>query len=187
MKINEHPLYSRWASMKQRCLNPNHDAYPRYGGRGIKVCDRWLNSSNYVEDIMSEIGPCPGGRYTIDRIDNNGDYEPGNVKWATWKEQSANSRPKCKSVAEIKRCSYCGRFLGRDAFGWNDKKKNYRDATCKKCVAVQSYIYRHSHAPRRTVGLELRKVLNRAELIGKEIGLDDIDTLHMALDLFTIS
>ena len=85
------PLYRTWSSMKQRCLNPKHEAYPNYGGRGIKVCDRWMNYDIYIEDILKKIGPKPEDK-SLDRIDNEGHYEPDNVRWATRKEQNNNKR-----------------------------------------------------------------------------------------------
>lgn len=79
--------------MKQRCLNRNHHAYRDYGGRGITVCDEWILSyEDFVADIEVEIGPRPGPGYSLDRINNNGHYEPGNVRWATPTVQSRNRR-----------------------------------------------------------------------------------------------
>jgi hypothetical protein len=73
--------------MKARCLNPRHKSYRNYGGRGIVVCDRWLNFDNFLDDM----GEKPEG-LTLDRIDNDGNYEPGNVRWATRFEQMRNTR-----------------------------------------------------------------------------------------------
>jgi hypothetical protein len=77
-----------WSRMKNRCNNPNNAKYHRYGGRGIKVCDRWLNS---FENFLSDVGRRPSKKYSIDRINNDGDYEPDNVKWSTAMQQSRNS------------------------------------------------------------------------------------------------
>ncbi len=81
--------YSSYHSMKQRCCNPSNDAYSYYGGRGIVICSRWLES---FENFFEDMGPIPGDGFSIDRIDNNGNYEPKNCKWATKLEQSQNTR-----------------------------------------------------------------------------------------------
>lgn len=83
-------IYKIWDGMKERCSNPNHISYARYGGRGIKVCKEWVKS---FPSFYEYVGDPPSNTHSIDRFPNNdGDYEPGNVRWATPKEQAANRR-----------------------------------------------------------------------------------------------
>lgn len=85
------PFYSIWLSMIRRCTNVKASDYPRYGGRGIKVCHEWLTSFiTFRNDILASIGGRPSDKHGIDRKENNRGYEPGNVRWATQKEQSRN-------------------------------------------------------------------------------------------------
>lgn len=86
--MSDHPLFQVWSDMLKRCTNQKCAAYPNYGGRGITVCDRWLDSpANFIEDM----GPRPDG-YSIDRIDVNGNYEPDNCEWASDEQQIRNRR-----------------------------------------------------------------------------------------------
>jgi len=86
----KNPTFYVWQHLKDRCLNPNNEAYPNYGGRGIRVHPDWVSS---FEAFYAYVGPRPGPDWSIDRFPNNdGNYEPGNVRWATKKEQSRNRR-----------------------------------------------------------------------------------------------
>ena len=83
------PEYRAWTQMKIRCYNPTSESFKDYGGRGIKVCARWLNS---FKAFLADLGPRPSPELSLDRIQNDKDYEPGNVRWATRAVQSVNRR-----------------------------------------------------------------------------------------------
>jgi hypothetical protein len=80
------PEYRSWQMMKNRCLNPSARDYAHYGGRGINVCDRWLEFQHFLADM----GRRPTKQHTLDRVDSDGDYAPGNCRWATREEQARN-------------------------------------------------------------------------------------------------
>lgn len=100
--------YAAWSSMQQRCTNPARRDYPDYGGRGIRVCELWRDFRNFLADV----GPRPSPQHSLDRIDNDGNYEPGNVRWATAKEQRANRRA-MRSTLTAEQRSMIGRKGGR--------------------------------------------------------------------------
>lgn len=99
----QHPLYDVWLGMKARCQQANHSDYHRYGGRGISVCERWNNFASFLADVGERPADPEGWAsdmpcWSLDRIDPDGDYEPSNVRWATWTEQAANRRPRTGGV-----------------------------------------------------------------------------------------
>lgn len=116
------PEYRAWQQMRLRCTDPKHHAWPSYGGRGITVCQRWLDS---VADFIADMGPKPSPKHELDRIDNDRGYEPSNCRWATRKENDRNRRSnrilelggERKTLAE-----WCERFGMRgDTVSWRLK------------------------------------------------------------------
>jgi hypothetical protein len=89
----QHPQeYHIWNSMNRRCQIVSHVGYPQYGGRGIKVCEQWAHKVTGFAQFFKDMGPRPGKEFSLDRINPDGNYEPGNVKWAHSKEQARNKR-----------------------------------------------------------------------------------------------
>jgi hypothetical protein len=103
---SKEPIYNIWSSMLSRCENKNNKSYPDYGGRGIKVCHRWHKFENFLVDM----GERPSPKYEIDRIDNDGDYKPGNVRWTNSGSSQMHNRRKQKGGTS--------RFKGVD--WWNN-------------------------------------------------------------------
>lgn len=94
-----HPLYYVWMGIIQRCNNEKHPRYKDWGGRGIRVCEQWLKS---YEDFALYVGERPSPFHQIDRIDNDDDYKPGNVRWATVEQQTRNRRVRFTSKSGVK-------------------------------------------------------------------------------------
>jgi hypothetical protein len=111
--------YSTWRNMRVRCNLATNEHYPDYGGRGIKVCDRWADFLAFLQDM----GPRPSSRHTIDRIDVNGNYEPGNCRWATPKEQ-------CRNRRNNTRLTYASVTL--TAVEWSEKLGGTRHVVAKR-------------------------------------------------------
>lgn len=91
-EMRNSPLYHRWTGMNNRCNNPNDPQYNNYGERGIRVCDAWRRNFKVYHDYMISLPHALEDGYSIDRIDNNGNYEPGNIRWATKHIQNTNKR-----------------------------------------------------------------------------------------------
>lgn len=89
LRLKESPEHSAWRNMKDHCFNPRNRMYKYYGGRGVKVCKRWVKS--YVNFVF-DMGRKPSKEYSLDRINVNGNYTPKNCRWATAKEQTSNRR-----------------------------------------------------------------------------------------------
>lgn len=90
--MSAHPIWGVWNAIKMRCLNPNALAYPNYGGRGITVYSEWRNNFTAFYNYISMLEHFGEPGYSLDRINNDGNYEPGNIRYATYKEQALNSR-----------------------------------------------------------------------------------------------
>lgn len=125
-------LYNIWAGMKDRCYNVNNDAYHNYGGRGIQICEVWLKSFETFLEWATTNGYKEN--LTIDRIDNNRDYEPNNCRWATYRQQANNKRncegqSKCSRIAEETGLAY-NIVWKRLKLGWDEEK--IKNAPVKK-------------------------------------------------------
>lgn len=95
----QHPLYTTWCGMKERCNREAHGAYKYYGGRGIRVCEKWSKS---FQAFISDMGDKPTPAHTLDRVDNDGDYSPDNCQWVTMAEQISKQGLRCTNKTGVK-------------------------------------------------------------------------------------
>lgn len=139
------PEYKTWLAIKRRCTDENHKDYPNWGGRGIRVCTAWDNS---FEQFLADMGPRPTPEHQIDRIDPNGNYEPGNCRWVTPDVQNMENKRSLVSV-EVNGIKFASLNEACRHFGVNPTAANYRiKAGIPVEVAVSSPAW--SRKPRRT-------------------------------------
>jgi hypothetical protein len=131
-EANKTRTYRTWKEMRQRCLNTKSDKYQWYGGRGIRICERWSSFENFLADM----GPRPPGK-TIDRINNDGDYEPRNCRWATQKEQT-RKQAATKLSEELALKLRADRASGM-SFGALAKKYGISRTTAHQCVIGETW------------------------------------------------
>lgn len=136
-----HPLYPTWTSMKSRCHNKKATNYERYGGRGIEVFERWRNS---FTDWLEDMGPKPDSSYVMDRIDNDGNYEPDNCRWVSVSENNKNQRPRRpRRLAKDNKTGFEGvSQVGKNSYEayFTHNKKKVRVGVFKS--AIMGAIYR---------------------------------------------
>ena len=136
--VRKHPLYNSWRSMRDRCNTKTNKHYPMYGGRGIKICERWACIPNGFWNFVEDMGPKPSDEkssggvtvYSLDRIDVNGDYCPENCRWATQSQQMNNTRRNRRFVAFGKEGTFTELFR---AFAPDGLKKKTAERRFYEC------------------------------------------------------
>ena len=128
-KLKQFSEYNSWQTMIQRCYNKNHDNYLIYGAKNITVCERWLNSfENFIEDM----GNRPNKNYTIDRINNKGNYEPSNCRWSSKEEQNNNQSTNKQVINIITNEKYTSISKAAKSMGINHHTlRDYLNGKCK--------------------------------------------------------
>lgn len=149
--LSYHPLFGRWYRMVRRCTNPREAGYKNYGGRGISVCEAWIDPAVYIAYVEQELGPQPSSSYSIDRIDNDGDYEPGNIRWATRSVQCSNQRQRTSPGYPVGITGYkgvklhkpTGRFAARLHIGGRQISLGYFDSALDAARAYDAAAWQH--------------------------------------------
>lgn len=137
------PEYRAWSHAIDRCENPNCDKWRCYGARGIRMCQRWRESfSNFYADM----GPRPSDKHSLDRIDVNGNYEPGNCRWATWDQQMRNTRVVRLIEFNGVQCRISELAQMTGIAEWNIKRRLREGLSIEEVVACGGRKVRHRHA-----------------------------------------
>ncbi|HDY88058.1 MAG TPA: hypothetical protein ENH82_08105 [bacterium] len=138
---NKHPIHFRWLSMHYRCYTPNNKDYPRYGGRGIKVCERWHDFRNFIEDMY----PTFRKYLQIERKDNNGNYTPENCKWATRSGQALNRRT-CHKITFEGRTMSISEWAKETGIKYNTLSKRIIDMKLSPEEALTQKVLTHKES-----------------------------------------
>lgn len=187
--------YIIWQGLKRRCLNPKLREYPNYGGRGIQVCQRWLDG---FENFLADVGRRPSPKHSLDRIDGDGNYEPGNVRWATANVQQRNRRNnRLLTLDGVTRCatewaeifgigqSLIGQRLRK---GWSDERTLTTPVVQRSpthCMRGHLYTAESTKVHRTTGNRQCRICIKlwraRAALAAKQRPLADGGAAHLAV------
>lgn len=134
--VTKHPLYPIWKTMRQRCNNPNNAKYPRYGGRGITICQKWsLPDGEGFLNFVRDMGEKPFSAASLDRRDNDGNYEPTNCKWSSYEEQARNRGMKNTNTSG---CTGVNRNIKRGKVAWVGRIRN-KDYNKERSFSVGKY------------------------------------------------
>jgi hypothetical protein len=158
--MSKYPEYKNYNAMKQRCMDKNQGSFKNYGGAGIKICQRWIVSfKNFYEDM----GPKPGPNYSIERINNKGNYEPSNCKWASRSEQNYNQRKrrfcssKYRGVGKVKNRN---KWVARVAVRGKMQHVGYFDTELKAAQAYNFYVYKQQLPNKLNMLVEIKLTEN---------------------------
>lgn len=157
-KMSHTKEFRTWCHIIERCRNPNCSNYKNYGGRGISVCDRWLES---FENFYEDMGNCPNG-LSLDRINNNGNYEPGNCRWATNLVQAQNKRNVRKVILQGKNVTVfqAERILGLGSDALDGRARRSKRSLQEICDELAAEVF----APASKEALAIAREVRRTEL-----------------------